>query len=56
MNHKLWPSTVDGLHLVTVMLVTSDVGDFMMVTDLTFRRQNHYVSDYFRYVGDFFNV
>ena len=34
----------------------SDVGDFMMVTGLRFWWQNHYVGDFFRYVGDFLNV
>ena len=33
--------------------VYSDIGDFMMVTDLRSWWQNHYVSDSFRYVGDF---
>ena len=32
------------------------VGDFMMVTDFRCWRQNHYVGDFFRYVGDFVNV
>ena len=32
------------------------VGDFMMVTDLRCWWQNHYVGDFFRYVGDFLNV
>ena len=32
------------------------VGDFMMVTDFRCWWQNHYVSDFFRYVGDFLNV
>jgi len=32
------------------------IGDFMMVTDLRFWWQNHYVGDFFRYVGDFFSV
>ena len=32
------------------------VGDFMMLTDLRCWWQNHYVGDFFRYVGDFFNV
>ena len=32
------------------------VGDFMMVTDLRCRWQNHYVGDFFRYVGDFPNI
>ena len=32
------------------------VGDFMMVTDFRCRWQNHYVGDFFRYVGDFLNV
>ena len=34
----------------------SDVGDFMMVTDFKCWWQNHYVGDFFRYVGDFLNV
>ena len=39
----------------------SDVGDnvmlvFMMVTDSRCWWQNHDVGDFFRYVGDFFNV
>ena len=34
----------------------NDVGDFMMVTDFRCRWQNHYVGDFFRYVGDFLNV
>ena len=34
----------------------SDVGDFMMVTDLRCCWQNHYVGDFFRYVVDFLNV
>ena len=34
----------------------SDVGDFMMATDLRCWRQNHYVGDFFRYVGDFLYV
>ena len=34
----------------------SDVGDIMMVTDLRCWWQNHYVGDFFRYVGDFSNV
>ena len=32
------------------------VGDFMMVTDLRCWLQNHYVGDFFRYVGDFLYV
>ena len=32
------------------------VGNFMMVTDLRCWLQNHYVGDFFRYVGDFLNV
>ena len=32
------------------------VGDFMMVTDLRCWWQNHYVGDFFRYVGDFLSV
>ena len=32
------------------------VCDFMMVTDLRCWWQNHYVGDFFRYVGDFLNV
>ena len=32
------------------------VGDFMMVTDLRCWWQNHYVGDFFRYVGDCFTV
>ena len=31
------------------------VGDFMMVTDFICWWQNHYVGDFFRYVGDFLN-
>ena len=31
----------------------NDVGDFMTVTDLRCWWQNHYVGDFFRYVGDF---
>ena len=42
------------------MLVTSlgdsDVGEFMMVTDLRCWWRNHYVGDIFLYVGDFPNV
>ena len=34
----------------------SDVGDSMMVTDFRYCWQNHYVGDFFRYVGDFLNV
>ena len=34
----------------------SDVGDFMMVTDLRCWWQNHYVDDFLCYVGDFLNV
>ena len=34
----------------------SDVGDFMMVTDLRCCWQNHYVGDFFRYVCNFLNV
>ena len=34
----------------------SDVGDFMMVTDLRCWWRNHFVGDFFRYVGDFFNI
>ena len=34
----------------------SDVGAFMMVTDLRCWWQNHYVGDVFRYVSDFLNV
>ena len=34
----------------------SDVGDFMMVTDFTCWWQNHYVCDFFRYVGENLNV
>ena len=36
--------------------VYSDVGDFMILTDLRSWWQNHYVGDFFGYVGDFFNV
>ena len=32
------------------------VGDFMMVTDFRCWWQNHYVGDFFRYVGDFLNL
>ena len=32
------------------------VDNFMMVTDLRCWWQNHYVGDFFPYVGDFFNV
>ena len=32
------------------------VGNFMMMTDLRCWWQNHYVGDFFRYVGDFLNV
>jgi len=32
------------------------VGDFMMVTNFRCWWQNHYVSDFFRYVSDFLNV
>ena len=32
------------------------VGDFMMVTDFRCWWLNHYVGDFFRYVGDFSNV
>ena len=46
--------------MVKVLLVTSlcyktYVGDFMMVTDLRSWWQNHYVGDFFRYVGDILN-
>ena len=35
----------------------SDVGDIvMMVTDFRCWWQNHYVGDFVRYVGDFFNA
>ena len=34
----------------------SDVSDFMMMTDFRCRWQNHYVGDFFRYVGDFLNL
>ena len=32
------------------------IGDFMMVTDFRCWWQNHYVGDFFLYVGDFLNV
>ena len=32
------------------------VGDFMMMTDFRCWWQNHYIGDFFRYVGDFLNV
>ena len=32
------------------------VGDFTMVTDLRCWWQNHFVGDFFRYIGDFLNV
>ena len=32
------------------------VGDIMMVTDFICWWQNHYVGDFFRYVGEFLNV
>ena len=40
----------------TKIIGDSDVGDFMMVTDFRYWWQDHYVGDFFRYVGDFVNV
>ena len=43
-------------HKTAFLLDDSDVGDFIMVTDFRCSWQNHYVVDFFRYVGDFVNV
>ena len=32
------------------------VSDFMIITDLRCQWQNHYIGDFFGYVGDFLNV
>ena len=46
-----------AMYWVTDSLGDSDVGDIvMMVTDFRCWWQNHYVGDFFRYVGDFLNV
>ena len=34
----------------------SDVGDFVMATDLRCWWQNHYAGDFFRYIDNFLNV
>ena len=47
---------VSFFKMVSDCVGDSDVGDFMMVTDLRCWWQNHYVGDFFRYVGDFFSV
>ena len=51
-----YPKILTIFKSVTEMLVTSFVGDFMMVNDLRCWYNNHYISDFFRYVGDFLNV
>ena len=39
-----------------ILMGDSDVGDLMTVTDLRCWWQNHYVGDFFRYVGDFQSI
>ena len=57
-DQKSFRSVVDYCNLCSneFHFGDSDVGDFMMVTDFRFWSQNHYVCDFFRYVGDFLNI
>ena len=47
------PKLVD---LATVCWGQSYIGYFMMVADFRCCWQNHYVADFFRYVGDFLKI
>ena len=48
--------TVKIRPILPLKMGESDVGDFMMVTDLRCWCQNHYVGEFFRYVGYFLSV